>query len=225
MNDVTVFSFGRTASARCHNKMLRPFAGTTLTDIVLQKLARLGLPCFFSGYEDEFKSKCATHGVPFIPRSQRSATIDGPITEILGFLEPIPSRYFIIVSACLPLLSVDDIRRFAETSMADRRPAMSARTHHTYFLRARDRAPLSFDGSGKTINTKTVEPVIELVHALYFFEKKFFFDEGRYWDWDQVRFHEMARPHRLVDIDTEEDFAAAQELWSATEPTKVFGGP
>ena len=36
---IGVFAFARTQSERCPNKMLRPFAGTTLTDIVLEKLS------------------------------------------------------------------------------------------------------------------------------------------------------------------------------------------
>ncbi|TAN51585.1 MAG: hypothetical protein EPN26_08875 [Rhodospirillales bacterium] len=215
MDDVAVFSMGRKQSSRCPNKMLRPFAGTTLTDIVLEKLARLPYPSFFAGYEQEFSDKCAKQGVRFVERSLHSATIDEPITEILEFLKPIDAKYLVIVSACLPLLPYADILSFIEASLADKRPAMSARLHRTYFLRARDGMALSFQAEGKTINTKTVEPVYELVHGLYFFEKDFFFTEGRYWNWNELRMHEMTQPHFLVDVDTEQDFLAAESLYRA----------
>ncbi|MBF0355143.1 MAG: hypothetical protein HQL43_07910 [Alphaproteobacteria bacterium] len=215
MEQVSVFSFGRKQSARCQNKMLRGFADTTLTDIVLAKLSRLSHPAFFAGHEPEFAEKCLAHGVPFIARSQRSATIDEPIVDILDFLKPIQSRFFVIVSACLPLLPLADIQNFIDQSLASGKPSMSARMHRTYFLRARDHAPLSFDGTSQTINTKTVEPVYELVHALYFFEKDFFFKNGRYWNWGDLRMHDMASPHFLVDVDTEQDFIAAESLYRA----------
>jgi hypothetical protein len=215
MNDISVFSFGRKQSARCPNKMLRPFAGTTLTDIVLEKLGRLEYPSFFAGHEPEFAEKCRPHGVRYVERSLHSATIDEPIVDILDFLRPIDSKYFVIVSACLPLLPFETINAFVADSLKDGRPAMSARLHRTYFLRARDRAALSFDSGAKTINTKTVDPVFELVHALYFFEKNFFFEHGRYWDWQALRMHEMPSPHFLVDVDTEEDFIAAESLYRA----------
>ncbi|MBF0353708.1 MAG: hypothetical protein HQL43_00525 [Alphaproteobacteria bacterium] len=215
MEQVTVFSFGRKQSARCPNKMLRPFAGTTLTDIILGKLKRLTYPTFFAGHEPEFATKCNEHGFRYIERSLKSATIDEPIVDILDFLRPIPSRYFVIVSACLPLLPVEDIQSFVDMSLASKQPAMSARLHHTYFLRARDLAPLCFDAGSRTINTKTVEPVYELVHALYFFEKDFFFSSGRYWNWESLRIHELTKPHFLVDVDTEQDFIAAESLYKA----------
>lgn len=212
---VTVFSFGRKQSARCPNKMLESFAGTTLTDIVLSKLKRLPHPHFFAGHEAEFAEKCREHGVPFVERSRRSATIDEPIVDILEFLKPIESQYFVIVSACLPLLSYEDIADFIEQSLASGRPSMSARLHRTYFLRARDHAALSFDDKANTINTKTVEPVYELVHALYFFSKEFFFANGRYWNWGELRMHALEQPHFLVDVDTQDDFIAAESLYRA----------
>jgi molybdopterin-guanine dinucleotide biosynthesis protein A len=212
---ISVFSFGRTQSARCRNKMLRPFAGTTITDRVLDKLKRLPYDSFFAAHEPAFREKCEAHGVRFVARSLRSATIDEPIVDILDFLRAIESRYLVIVSACLPLLPLEEIKDFIERSLADGRPAMSARLHRTYFLRARDLAPLSFDGAANTINTKTVEPVYELVHGLYFFEKSFFFEHGRYWNWSQLRLHELKQPHLLIDIDTESDFVAAESLCRA----------
>jgi CMP-N-acetylneuraminic acid synthetase len=64
-----------------------------------------------------------------------------------------------------------------------------------------------------TINTKTVEPVYEFAHALYFFDTEYFFAHGRYWDWQTVRLVEIADPHEVVDIDTEQDFRFAEALW------------
>src|SRR5262245_697268 len=87
MTNVAVFSFGRIGSARCPNKMLRPFGDTTLTDLLLARLARSRYPAFFGGYEPVFAEKCAQHGVQFVQRDERSVTIDEPITDILAFLK------------------------------------------------------------------------------------------------------------------------------------------
>ena len=78
-----------------------------------------------------------------------------------------------------------------------------------------DRRPLNFPIDLKTINTKTVEPVLEFAHALYFFDKSYFFQHGRYWDWRTVRLIETGGPHEMLDIDTEEDFTFAEVLWKA----------
>ena len=75
------------------------------------------------------------------------------------------------------------------------------------------RRPLNFKLSLKTINTKMVSPVYEFAHALYFFDKDYFFKHGRYWDWQEVRFIEIKEKAELMDIDTEEDFKIAEEIY------------
>jgi CMP-N-acetylneuraminic acid synthetase len=73
----------------------------------------------------------------------------------------------------------------------------------------------------KTINSKTVQPVHEFAHALYFFERDYFFEHGRYWDWQEVRLVELADRYELIDIDTEDDFAFAEAVWRG----RIAGDP
>lgn len=211
--DIGVFSLGRTQSQRCPNKMLRPFAGTTLTDIVLEKLARAGRYAFFAALEDEFRAKCDRHRVDFIPRDLRSARIDEPIREILGFLEEVACEHLLLVSGCLPFLRSETIQGFLDECVAGGcRPAFSVIRRQNYFM-GMDRRPLNFDPGVPTINTKTVQPVYEFAHALYFFNRRFFLQHGRYWDWGEVRLIEIPGGLELLDIDTEEDFRMAEALW------------
>jgi molybdopterin-guanine dinucleotide biosynthesis protein A len=215
MSDIVAFSFGRKQSARVPNKMLRPFADTTLVDIALRKLKAVDPHAFFAGYEDEFRAKCAQHGVRFVGREPNSIAIDGPITEILSFLRAVDAKYFLLVSACNPFMTVEHIERFRDRCVEGGcRPAISVKRHRKHFVTG-DATALNFDRRAKTLNTKTVEPVYELVDGLYFFEKEFFFSHGTYWRWDEVRFLEVGGDDFLIDVDTEADFAVAQALWSA----------
>lgn len=212
--DIGIFSFARKQSQRCPNKMLRPFGKATLTDIVLEKLGNFKQNSFFAGYEPEFKDKCAKHGVRFVQRSQKSATIDEPITEILSFLKDLEYDYFLIVNACLPFLRVESIEKFLNKCLEqDFHPAFAVIKRHNFYMTA-ERKPLNFSLSLKTINTKAVEPVYEFAHALYFFKKDYFFKNGRYWDWKDVRLTEIDNKLELVDIDTEEDFEIAEGLYN-----------
>jgi spore coat polysaccharide biosynthesis protein SpsF (cytidylyltransferase family) len=217
--DIGVFSFGRMQSQRCPNKMLRPFGDTTLTDIVLGKLAavqRAGWATFYAGHEDQFADRAKAHGVPFVRRSLHSVTIDGPIVEILGFLREVPHDWVLLISGCLPFLRVETILGFLD---ARRRgplgPAFSVRGQRHHFV-DEDRKAVNFDIAQKTLNTKAVRPLYELVDALYFFDRKFFLREGRYWEWSQVEFVAMPEKYELLDIDTEEDFRVAEAVWRAT---------
>jgi GTP:adenosylcobinamide-phosphate guanylyltransferase len=216
--DIGVFSFGRMQSQRCPNKMLRPFGGTTLTDIVLEKLAavgRQGYETFYAGHEDQFAERARVHGVPFVRRSLHSVTIDGPIVEILGVLREVPHDYVLLVSGCLPFLRVETILGFLDArARGPLGPAFSVRCQRHHFV-DEDRKAVNFDLAQKTLNTKTVRPLYELVDALYFFDRKFFLAEGRYWDWAQVEFVDMPEKYELLDIDTEEDFRVAEAVWRA----------
>lgn len=219
MNKVGVFSFGRKQSQRCPNKLLRPFAGTTLTDIVLSKLAYFGSKAFFAGYEDEFKSKCNNYNVQFVMRDQNSVNIDGPIVEILSFLKKMDFEYLLIVNACLPFLSINSIESFLRNCVdSDYQPAFSVIARHNFFINSK-REPLNFDLSMKTINTKAVDTIYEFAHALYFFNKDYFFQHGRYWDWKDVKFIELHNKMEVIDIDTEEDFKIAEEIYKSRVST------
>ena len=55
--DIGIFSMARISSRRCAGKMIRKFGNTTLTDIILSKLAKLGQNTFFAGHEPIFKKK------------------------------------------------------------------------------------------------------------------------------------------------------------------------
>lgn len=217
LSAVGIFSFARKQSERCPNKMLRAFGGTTLADIALAKLKTFGEQAFFAGHEDEFKAKAAAHGVHFVRRSLHSATIDEPITEILSFLRDVPFTHLLIVNACLPFLKAATIRAFLNECMAGQlQPAFAVIRRRNHFITT-DHRPLNFPADMKTINSKTVEPVFEFAHALYFFDKAYFFEHGRYWDWRTVRLLEAGDRFEMLDIDTEEDFAFAEALWNGSQ--------
>jgi len=211
--NIGIFSFGRKQSQRCNNKMLRPFADTTLADIVLSKLSYFNEGAFFAGYEKEFEKKSIQHGVEFVQRDQNSINIDSPITEILSFLHKVEYDHLLIINACLPFLTIRSITSFlGECQRRNYGSAFSVILRNNFFI-SPERQPLNFDANIKTINTKEVSPVYEFAHALYFFEKNYFFEHGRYWDWKEVNFIELKDKSEIIDIDTEEDFRFAEQLY------------
>jgi molybdopterin-guanine dinucleotide biosynthesis protein A len=213
MSNIGVFSFGRKQSERCPNKMLRSFGGTTLADIILDKLTAFAPHSFFAALDDEFREKSERHGVAFVARDPRSVAIDEPITEILSFLHDVPYSHLLIVNGCLPFLTTATIAAFLEECRrGELAPAFAVNRRRNHFM-SLDHRPLNFPLDMKTINSKTVEPVLEFAHALYFFEKSYFFEHGRYWDWRTVRLIEAGGPREMIDIDTEEDFAFAEAVW------------
>jgi CMP-N-acetylneuraminic acid synthetase len=193
--------------------MLRPFVDTTLTGLMLSKLTRFGPKSFFAGYEEEFRALCEAAGVHFVQRDLNSISIDEPIADILSFLRGVEYEYLLWINPCLPLLEVDTIRAFLDDCVAHGcRPAFPVVRRSTHFLRV-DGSAVNFDATAKTLNTKTVEPIYEMAHAFYFFNRQFFLENGRYWNWDDVRIVELEDTGQLLDIDEERDFSAAERVW------------
>ena len=213
MANVGIYSFGRKQGARCPNKMLRPFSDTTLTSIMLSKLAEFGTDSFFAGYEEEFSAECQKAGVQFIQRDLKSISIDEPIIDILSFLENVRYEHLLWINPCLPFLSVKTIESFLKDCLSHQcQPAFPVVRRATHFLRA-DGSAVNFDATAKTLNTKTVEPLYEMAHAFYFFNRGFFLEHGKYWHWDKVRTVELSISDELIDIDEENEFILAENIW------------
>ena len=213
MAKIATFSYGRVKSQRCPNKMLRSFADTSLADILLDKLKNLGDDTFFAGHEAEFRRKAAAHGVRFVQRTKASASSDGPIFDVFGFLRSLDFDYFLVVNGCLPFLSLETIDRFRQfAERGDLRPCAAVTSVRNYFFN-KQKQPINFPVTLKTLNTKTAEPVLAFANALYFFKKEYFFEHGCYWDWADLNLFIIDRKLELVDVDDEEDFRMAEGLW------------
>jgi spore coat polysaccharide biosynthesis protein SpsF (cytidylyltransferase family) len=213
-NNIGVCSYGRKQSQRCPNKMLRTFGDTTVVDILLSKLAHFEENAFFAGHAEEFKGKCLGHNVNFVQRSLKSVTIDEPQTECLSFLKDVNYDYILIVNGCLPFLKTSTISDFLQKVVDnDLRSASAVIARKNYFF-DKDKKSLNFSSNLKNLNTKTVEPIYEFANALYFFNRDYFFENGRYWDWDSLNLVELESTMEIIDIDTEEDFLIAEGLWN-----------
>jgi len=210
--NLAVCSCGRVASSRCPNKMVRAFGGTTLTDIFLQKLAKLGGNTFFAGFEDIFEEKCKANGVPFVKRTKESAFIDEPASEIYSFLREQPYEQFLMVNACMPFLKVQSIIDFLNSCSDSKQAAFAVIKKSNYFVEL-DGTPINFSKDLSTINTKKISPLYEFAHAFYYFDKDYFVKNGRYWDWNEVRYVEIPSGLEVFDIDTEEDFKIAESVY------------
>ena len=200
--------------------MLRPFDTTTLTDIILSKLGALsqqGAEVFFAGYEPIFQEKCLIHNVPFVQRTKESAEAHDSARVIYSFLSSLPYDYFLHVNGCLPMLKTDTILKFLERcSQEEMEPCFGVVKRNNFYVTL-DGSPMNFPSDISTINTRTVTPVYEFAHALYFFRKEDFVRDGFYWDWTKVKYIEMAGGTEIFDIDTEADFNTAQTLWRVDE--------
>ena len=65
--------------------MIRKFSSSTLTDIVLSKLGKLGKNAFFAGHENIFKKKSIKHKVRFVQRTKLSSLANNSYAQMFSF--------------------------------------------------------------------------------------------------------------------------------------------
>ena len=172
INDVCILVQARLGSTRVPGKMLRPFAGTTLVDILFNKLkSSKVIPkenIYFSVYEDELKEVGKKHGINIFDRSEKSAFSEGnPLSEIYEWYDKLPFKYVVLISACNPLLKIETMDSFVESFLnSDKEGGFAVFEKKTYY----------WDKNGKSItdwgelpimNTKFVDPIYEAAHCLY----------------------------------------------------------
>ena len=77
IQDICLVVQARLSSQRVPNKMLRPFAGTTLIDILFEKLKKSSIipkeNIYLSSYEKELKEVANKHGINVFNRSKESS--------------------------------------------------------------------------------------------------------------------------------------------------------
>tara|TARA_A100001515_G_scaffold70151_1_gene55736 strand:- start:6140 stop:6808 length:669 start_codon:yes stop_codon:yes gene_type:complete len=171
IEDVCILVQARLGSQRVPNKMLRPFAGTTLTDILFKKLkSSKVIPknnIYFSAWEQELKDVAKKHDINIYHRSEQSANEDNSLQLIYEWHDKLPFKYVILVSACNPLLKIETIDSFVESFInSDKEGGFAVFEKKTYYWN-KDGKSIT-DWKGATImNTKVVEPIYEAAHCLY----------------------------------------------------------
>ena len=172
IQDICLIVQARLGSQRVPNKMLRPFANTTLVDILFEKLKSSKIMplenIHFSAHEEELKEVANKHNINIFHRSEVSAMSEGePMTEIYEWHNKLPYKYVISVSACNPLLKIETINKFIESFIkSEKEGAFAVFEKKTYYWDKKGKPITNWEGA-TIMNTKLVEPIYEAAHCLY----------------------------------------------------------
>ncbi len=172
INDICIIVQARLGSQRVPGKMLRPFNGTTLVDILFDKLKSLkNIPLnniYFSAYEEELKEVAKKHNINIFNRSKQSANSEGnPLSEIYEWHDKLPFKYVILISACNPLLKIKTIDNFIESFIKSNKEGGFAVFEKKTYYWDKENNPITNWGDSRIMNTKFVEPIYEAAHCLY----------------------------------------------------------
>ena len=173
IDDVCIVVQARLGSQRVPGKMLRPFSGTTLVDILFEKLKYSKIipseNIYFSAYEGELKEVGRKHNINIFDRSKQSAFSEGePLSEIYDWWDKLPFKYAIQVNACHPFLTIESIDSFVEKYMEVESDGQFAVIEkHNYFWNKNGDFMTPWPEGQSCLNTKAVEITYEAAHCLY----------------------------------------------------------
>jgi CMP-N-acetylneuraminic acid synthetase len=171
INEVAIIIQARLSSKRIPKKMIKDFAGTTLTDIFLQKVKQCkSFPMnnfYLSVCEPELVNIGKKYDVNIFNRSKESADSEGtPMSLMYEWWNKLPHTYGILINACVPFLRPETIDLFVEEYIRCSNDGMFAVMNKKNYFWNKDGSlltPLTED----VMNTKTVGVTYEAAHCLY----------------------------------------------------------
>ena len=174
LDSVAIVVQARLNSQRVPQKMIRPFAGTTLFDIVLSKIKK-ALPSYqdniwASVYEPELVDIARKNVVNVFNRSKTSANNDNSLQTIYEWHDKLPSnyKYVMLVSGCNPLLDTSTIANFHQQFyMQEEENLFGVIKKKQYYWNKEGSLVTPWPEDQTIMNTKAVEPTYEAAHVLY----------------------------------------------------------
>lgn len=171
INEIGIVISARLESERIPRKMIKPFDGSTLLDILLTKLTHSNIPnqnIYLSAYENELKDIANKHSINVFARSEKSSISEGEkIQDFFEWYNKLPFKYVVIVSACNPLLKVETIESFIQSFIeSEKEGAFAVFKKKTYYW-DKNKNNITDWKNLPVMNTKFVDSVYEAAHCLY----------------------------------------------------------
>lgn len=223
IEDVCFIIQARLNSKRMPNKMILPFGGSTLLDIVISKLVNSKLipneNVYVALYDDELKNIASKYPVNIFHRSDASVSETKEPRVVSEWSYKLKHKWFITVNACAPLLSVDTINEFVSSFLNSNSKSMFA-VHRTknFYWDSSGTLITKYPGS---LDTKLVDVTFEAAHCLYAGNKEDLSNNIYLGDFTP-NYPELydVHPSETIDIDEEWQFKAAEVLYNNIEKLK-----
>ena len=162
----------RLNSQRVPEKMIKPFAGSNLFELIIDKLIFSDIipreNIYASVHEDELKQIAYKNKINIFDRSYESANNDNSLQKIYEWHDKLPYKYCVLISGCNPLLRIHTIDNFVNQFLNQDEENLFAVFEKKQYYWNKEGALVTPWPEGQTImNTKAVEPTYEAAHVLY----------------------------------------------------------
>lgn len=229
MREISVVMNARLQSSRLPNKVVLPFAGTTLLDIALSKLKSLPVKNKFLAAKEpeilEIYSKYSDE-VQLLDRTDASIGVGSETMPshrvVFSHYEQIPTDYIMSINACLPFVQTSTFARAIEYFQEhDELQSMTSVFKSTNVFFDELLRPINLV-HGNNASTLWNKEVYEMAHAFHVFNRHYFMDEGTLWDYspDHPGFFEV-RKEECLDIDYPIDFRMCECLYRSDFDTHL----
>ena len=215
MRSLFLLGTAREASTRVKDKMLRPFAGTTLFEIYIEKMKALWASGGFAGWGVAIPRSDARllriaerEQVPIIAERPRIDPSPQLRNRELYYLAERTETHVMWVNGCLPMVTVDTlagmVRKFESETEIMEVEAVYPRRNWFY------------GDNGKPLNkhatsTQRTGVVYESVQCAHIFMRDYLLKTGKYFENTPTLY--MVKPEEAVDIDEDQDFEVAEILY------------
>ena len=172
LDDICFIVQARLNSQRVPQKMIKPFAGSNLFELIIDKLIFSNIipreNIFASVHEDELKQIAYKNKINIFDRSYESANNDNSLQKIYEWHDKLPYKYCVLISGCNPLLRIHTIDNFVNQFLNQDEENLFAVFEKKQYYWNKEGALVTPWPKGQTImNTKAVEPTYEAAHVLY----------------------------------------------------------
>jgi len=207
-----VMSTLRSKSSRCPNKLLRPFAGTTLLEIFAPKMRALGGVVEVPADDPEIQIAAEACGLEM--RLQTKPGLEG----LFSTLEDVVNGYVVWVNPCQPFLCVATVLGAIEIIRDRKCKALTTvRPEYNWFWDANDKSAMN-NRDPRVIATQESPPILSSTHSVHIFQRELMVEAGMYWTLsgpDDPYLYEIRRATEVLDVDDEEDFLVAEAVYAA----------
>lgn len=206
----------RTASRRCKNKNLRPFANTNLTVLALEKFTKSKQvsSLYFAAYEDELIRLAEPFAGVTIVRRTRESAYGEDIPTVLSYVKDVKEDVIAFINTSTPFLELQTfdnaVACFKQNPAKSMIPVYA--TYGWYFdVQGR---LINDDPAALKANTKMLKPIYRSSSAFVIASKSRILKEHTYWsltpgDPSIYPIDEI----EAFDIDTELQFQIAEALY------------
>ena len=217
--DICIVVQARLNSQRVPGKMLRPFADTTLLEILIKKLLKSKVinsqNIYLSLYDKELIKIAKKYRVNIFYRSKESSLEERNPKKIWEWHNKLPYKHVVLISACNHLLKIETIDKFIKQfTESNKEGAFAVFKKKTYYWDKNGKAITDWKGE-TTMNTKYVDPVYEAAHCLYA-SRMDIIGDGFWMDTNSPPQPELFTMEELeaFDIDYEWQFKLGEELYN-----------